>query len=88
MINVGDLVKFFDYDECAANRDQWLATGTRDDYWCIGIVTEIRHEPWDDDWDPSCLPCVVVTSNCHSQPIVMPNENNIGTWVEVICEVR
>jgi hypothetical protein len=85
MINVGDLVKFFDYDECAANRGRIVPS---DDYWRIGIVTEIRNEPWDDDWDPSCLPCVVVTSNCHSQPIVMPNENNIGTWVEVICEVR
>jgi hypothetical protein len=85
MINVGDLVKFFDYDECAANRGRIVPS---DDYWRIGIVTEIRNEPWDDDWDPSCLPCVVVTSNCHSQPIVMPNENNIGTWVEVICEAR
>jgi len=85
MINVGDLVKFFDYDECAANRGRIVPS---DDYWRIGIVTEIRNEPWDDDWDPSCLPCVVVTSNCHSQPIVMPNENNIGTWVELICEVR
>ena len=85
MINVGDLVKFFDYDECAANRGRIVPS---DDYWRIGIVTEIRNEPWDDDWDPDCLPCVVVTSNCHSQPIVMPNENNIGTWVEVICEVR
>jgi len=85
MISVGDLVRFFDYDACAANRGRIVP---RDDYWRIGIVTEIRNEPWDDDWDPSCLPCVVVTSNCHSQPIVMPNKNNIGTWVEVICEVR
>jgi hypothetical protein len=85
MINIGDLVRFFDYDECAANRDHHVPS---DNYWRIGIVTEIRNEPWDDDWDPKCLPCVVVTSNCHSQPIVMPNENNIGTWVEVICEVR
>ena len=85
MINVGDLVKFFDYDECAANRGRIVPS---DDYWRIGIVTEIRNEPWDDDWDPSCLPCVVVTSNCHSQPIVMPNKHNIGTWVEVISESR
>ena len=85
MLKIGDLVRFFDYDECAANRGRIVP---RDDYWNIGIVTEIRHEPWDDDWDPSCLPCVVVTSNCHSQPIVMPNEDNIGTWVEVINEGR
>ena len=84
MLQIGDLVRFFDYDKCAADRDH----DTRNDYWCIGIVTEIRHEPWDDDLDPSCLPCVVVTSNCHSQPIVMPDKNNIGTWVEVISESR
>ena len=80
MISVGDLVKFFDYDECAANRYQ----NTHDDYWRIGIVTEIRHEPWDEDWDPACCPYPVIYHDCHVQPIVMPNENNIGTWVEVI----
>jgi len=85
VLQIGDLVRFFDYDACAANRDRIVP---RDDYWRIGIVTDIRDEPWDDDWDPNCLPCVVVTSNCHSQPIVMPNENNIGTWVEVISESR
>ena len=84
MLEIGDLVRFFDYDECNADHD----SDTRDDYWNIGIVTEIRHEPWDDDWDTNCLPCVVVTSNCHSQPIVMPNKDNIGTWVEVINESR
>ena len=49
MINIGDLVRFFDYDECAANRDHHVPS---DNYWRIGIVTEIRNEPWDDDWDP------------------------------------
>ena len=84
MISVGDLVKFFDYDECAANRDR----NTHDDYWRIGIVTEIRHEPWDEDWGEECCPYPVVYHNCHVQPIVMPNEYNIGTWVEVIFEDR
>jgi hypothetical protein len=85
VLQTGDLVRFFDYDAAAADRDRkndWRIP--REDYWRIGIVTDIRDEPWDDDWDPDCLPCVVVTSNCHSQPIVMPNENNIGTWVELI----
>ena len=82
MLQICDLVRFFDYDECATNRGH----DTHDDYWRYGIVTEIPHNPWDDDWDPSCLPCVVVTSNCHSQPIVMPDKHNIGTWVEVISE--
>ena len=82
MLQVGDIVRFYDYDYAMKHRS---STG---DHWRIGIVTEIRHEPWDEDWDKNCSPYVVVYHNCHVQPIVMPNEHNIGTWVEVISESR
>ena len=78
MLQTGDIVKFYDYD----NAHSGLPHG--DDGWRIGIVPEIRHEPWDEDWDPACCPYPVIYHDCHVQPIVMPNENNIGTWVEVI----
>ena len=78
LLQVGDIVKFFDYDYAASHRD------TSGECWRIGVVSEIRHEPWDEDWDPGCLPLVVVVHDGHSQPLVMPNEKNIGTWVEVI----
>jgi hypothetical protein len=55
-----------------------------DENWRIGVVSEIRHEPWDEDWNEECLPLVVVVHNGHSQPLVMPNKNNLGTWVEII----
>jgi len=48
------------------------------------VVSEIRDEPWDEDWDDECLPVVVVVHNGHSQPLVMPNNNNLGTWIEII----
>ena len=79
MLKVGDIVRFFDYDR---------AIGCDKSDWRIGIVSEIRHEPWDDDWDKGCCPYAVVYNDCHVQPIVMPNEYNIGTWVEVISESR
>ena len=78
MLQVGDIVKFFDYDYAMAHR---YSGGEK---WRIGVVSEIRDEPWDDDWDKECLPLVVVVHDGHSQPLVMPNEKNIGTWVEVI----
>jgi hypothetical protein len=78
MLQVGDIVRFFDYDYAMYHRD------TAGECWRIGVVSEIRDEPWDEAWDPECLPLVVVVHNGHSQPLVMPNEKNIGTWVEVI----
>ena len=53
MLQVGDIVKFFDYDYAAFHRD------TSGECW-----------------------------RGHSQPLVMPNEKNIGTWVEVISARR
>ena len=82
MLQVGDVVRFFDYDYAIANRD------TAGERWRIGVVSAIQNEPWDEDWDKECLPLVVVVHNGHSQPLVMPNEKNIGTWVEVISEGR
>ena len=78
MLQVGDIVKFFDYDYSMKHRS------AKGDNWRIGIVSEIRDEPWDDDWDHECLPVVVVVHNGHSQPLVMPTPNNLGTWVEII----
>jgi|TARA_R110001583_G_scaffold75246_3_gene207334 hypothetical protein len=78
VLQVGDVVKFYDYDYAIKHRD---AGG---DKWRIGVVSEIRDEPWDEDWDKECLPLVVVVHNGHSQPLVMPNKNNLGTWVEII----
>ena len=78
MLQVGDIVKFFDYDYAIKHR---YAGG---DKWRIGVVSEIRDEPWDEDWDKKCLPLVVVVHDGHSQPLVMPNERNLGTWVEII----
>ena len=78
MLQVSDIVKFYDYDYAIKHRD---AGG---DKWRIGVVSEIRDEPWDDDWDNECLPVVVVVHDGHSQPLVMPNERNLGTWVEII----
>ena len=77
MLQVGDIVRFYDYDR---------AIGCDENDWRIGIVSEIRHEPWDEDWNKDCSPYVVVYNDCHVQPIVMPNEYNIGTWIEVISE--
>ena len=45
MLQVGDVVKFFDYDYAMKHR---YAGG---DCWRIGVVSEIRDEPWDEDWD-------------------------------------
>ena len=78
MLQVGDIVRFYDYDTAMRLHNR------SDENWRIGVVSEIRHEPWDEDWDEDCLPLVVVVHNGHSQPLVMPNEKNIGTWVEVI----
>ena len=85
MLQIGDIVRFYDYDRANGmirNED------VTEDNWRIGIVTEIRHDPWDEDWGEECCPYPVVYNDCHVQPIVMPNEYNIGTWVEVICESR
>lgn len=82
MLYVGDIVRFYDYDYASTHRS---STG---DHWHIGIVTEIRHEPWDEDWGKEYCPYPVVYHDCHVQPIVMPNEYNIGVWVEVISESR
>ena len=78
MLQVGDIVRFYDYDTAMRlyNRS--------DENWRIGVVSEIRHEPWDEDWNEECHPLVVVVHNGHSQPLVMPNKNNLGTWVEII----
>ena len=78
-MKVGNLVKFFDYDY--AMKHHYASEAQK---WRIGIVSEIRDEPWDDDWDSECLPVVVVVHDGHSQPLVMPNERNLGTWVEII----
>ena len=84
MLQVGDIVKFFDYNACSAARAAANPLAEHADYWRIGIVAEIRDEPWDDDWDESCVPYAVVTHNGHSQPIGLPDNNNLGTWVEII----
>ncbi len=78
MLQVGDIVRFFDYDYAMLHR---YSGGER---WCIGVVAEIRNEPWDENWDKERLPLVVVVHDGHSQPLVMPNEKNIGTWVQLI----
>ena len=78
MLQVGDIVKFYDYDYAIKHR---YAGG---DKWRIGVVSEIRDEPWDEDWDAECLPVVGVVHNGHSQPLVMPNNNNLGAWIKII----
>jgi len=79
MLQVGDVVRFYDYDYAMKHR-----VSLSYENWRIGVVSEIRDEPWDEDWDPECLPVVVVVHNGHSQPLVMPNKNNLGTWLEII----
>ena len=82
MLQVGDIVRFYDYDTAVRlyNRS--------DENWRIGIVTEIRDEPWDEDWGVQYTPYPVIWCDGRTQPIVMPNEKNIGTWGEVISEGR
>ncbi len=81
MLQVGDIVKFFDYDRAR------YGLAHDDNGWRIGIVAEIRTQPWDRDWDPKCCPYPVIVYNGHSQPIVMPNKHNIGTWVHIVSKV-
>jgi|TARA_A100001515_G_C4402589_1_gene154313 hypothetical protein len=82
VLQVGDLVRFYDYDAA-------MASYTRgDEHWRIGIVSEIRDEPWDEDWAEEYTPYPVIMCDGRTQPIIMPNERNIGAWVEVISESR
>ena len=50
----------------------------------LEAIEEGREQASTKDWDDECLPVVVVVHNGHSQPLVMPNNNNLGTWIEII----